>query len=83
VTATLLDRVPLDEITAQAREVRFGRTVLTVIAGVLFGLGWLAYKVAAAAWLCAAWSVVAVKAGWTESRKAEVARRSRARQRLA
>lgn len=66
--ATILARVPLAEINTQARDVHFGRTLLTVIAAVLFGAGWLAAKVVAAVWLAVAWSAVAVKVGWHEAR---------------
>lgn len=66
---TLAERIPLDEITEQAREVRFGRSVLTVIAAVLFGLGWLVAKAFGVTWLALAWSAVAVREGWREARK--------------
>lgn len=66
---TLTERFPVDEITAQAREVRFWRSVLTVIAAVLFGLGWLVAKAFGVAWLALAWSAVAVREGWREGRK--------------
>jgi hypothetical protein len=73
----LTERIPLEEITAQAREVRPGRTVLTVIAAVLFGLGWLSARVFAAAWLAVMWAGVAVREGWRAShgpsRKAQLA----------
>lgn len=62
--ATVLDRVPVDEITIQAREVRFGRTVLTLLAAVFYGVGWVLGK----AWLGVAWAGVAVRTGWRESR---------------
>jgi hypothetical protein len=51
--------VPLDAIGAQARDVRFGRTVLTVITAVLFGLGWLLGR----GWLALAWALTAVRVG--------------------
>jgi hypothetical protein len=60
----VLERVPLDAITEQARQVRFWRTVLTVIAGVLFGAGWLTAR----AWLAVAWCAVAFREGWREGR---------------
>ena len=41
---TLTERIPLDRIEQRARHARPGRTVLAVIALVLFGLGWLAFK---------------------------------------
>lgn len=64
----LLERVPLESISEQARQVRFWRTVLTVIAGVLFGAGWVAAKACAVAWLAGAWCAVAVREGWREGR---------------
>lgn len=64
----LLDRVPVDQISEQAREVRFSRTLLTVIAGILFGLGWVVAKAFGLAWLALAWSATAVKVGWQEGR---------------
>ena len=64
MTTSVLDRVPLDEITAQARQVRFGRSVLTLAAAVLFGIGWTVAKVLAVAFLAAAWSWTALRVGW-------------------
>ena len=72
---TVLDRVPLETINVQARQVEFGRLLLTVIAAALYGLGWLAAKTVTvtgkllgAVWLALAWSAVAVKVGWNEAR---------------
>ena len=67
MTTGVLDRVPLDEITGQAREAKPGRTLLTVIAGALFGLGWLTARVFAVLWLALSWSWVAVREGWRAS----------------
>jgi hypothetical protein len=71
VTA-VLDRVDLDAITEQARQVRFGRTVLTVVAAVLFGAGWLVAKCFGIVWLASAWCAVAVREGWREGRGVKV-----------
>lgn len=65
---SVLQRVPVDRITVEARRVEFRRVVLTVLAGLLFGMGWAAYRVVAAAWLVLAWCAVAVKVGWVEAR---------------
>jgi hypothetical protein len=77
MTTTVLDRVPVDEITEQARAVRPGRTVLTVIAACLFGVGWVTARVFAVLWLSVMWSGVAVREGWRAShgpsRKAQIA----------
>ena len=64
----VLDRVDLDAITEQARQVRFWRTVLTLVAGVLFGAGWLVAKCFTVSWLAVSWCAVAVREGWREGR---------------
>ena len=53
-------RIELDEITAQARQVRFGQVLLTILAAVFFGLGWVVGRF----FLGLAWCAVAVKLGW-------------------
>jgi hypothetical protein len=63
----MLERVPLDEINLRAQQVRPGRTVLTLIAGALFGLGWLTARVFAVAWLALTWSWAAASEGWEAS----------------
>jgi hypothetical protein len=72
---TVLERFDVDRVTAEARDVEFGRAILTAIAAVLFAVGWLAAKVVGllalafgAVWLAAAWSATAVRLGWTEAR---------------
>lgn len=65
----VLDRVPIDRISAEAREVRFGRTLLTVLAALFFGIGWLVAKAFGLVWVVVAWVGVAVKIGWMEARK--------------
>lgn len=67
--ANVLGRVPVDRITVEARQVHPGRLVLTVLAGVLYGIGWLAAKVLGGLWLAVAWAGTAVKVGWTDARK--------------
>lgn len=67
-----LDRVPLERISAEAREVRFGRTLLLLFAGLLYGVGWVAAKACMLLWRAAAWMGVAIKVGWTEARKPSV-----------
>jgi hypothetical protein len=67
VTTTWLDKVPVDTITTQAREVHPGRTALTLVAAALFGLGWVTARVFAVLWLAATWSTVAVREGWRAS----------------
>lgn len=62
--AAVLDRVPVQRISDEARQVHFGRTVLTLIAALFYGLGWLVAKV----WLAVAWCATAVKVGWQEAR---------------
>lgn len=61
---TLTNQIHLDEITEQARAAKPGRTILTVVAAVLFGLGWCAAKTFAVVWLGVTWGFTAVRVGW-------------------
>lgn len=70
---TLLDRVPLERISGEARQVRFGRLLLTLIAAVFYVIGWLAGR----AFLAMAWCGVAVRVGWQEGRHGGPARTDR------
>jgi hypothetical protein len=62
----VLTRAPVDLITEQARRVRVGRVLLTLLAGVFYLAGWAAGKAA----MAVVWCAVAVKVGWQEARKA-------------
>jgi hypothetical protein len=70
-TVTFFDQVMTERITREARDIHFWRTALTVIAGLLFGIGWVAYKALAAIWFVLAWCAAAVKVGWREARAAD------------
>jgi hypothetical protein len=60
----LLDRVPVERISAEARQVNFGRLLLTLLVGVFWLVGWVAGKASLGLAFC--WA--AVKIGWTEAR---------------
>lgn len=63
----LQDRVPLDAITADARQARPGRAVLGLIGGFLFGVAWLLGKVFMVIFMSGAWGASALKMGWRQS----------------
>lgn len=65
----VLDRIPLDRADADARRVRPVRALLTLIAAVLYGVGWTAAQVFGLGCLVLAWSGAAVKLGWDENRR--------------
>ena len=65
---TLLARVPVERIDEQARRVEFARTVLTILAGLFWLVGWLAGKSLGLIWLGLAWSAAAVRVGWSDAR---------------
>lgn len=64
----VLERVPLDRITVEAQKARPGRTLLLILAGVLYGIGWIVAKAFGAVWFAAAWTGAAVRIGWTDAR---------------
>lgn len=65
----LLDRVPVDRISVEARDIHLGRTLLTIVALVLWGIGWVAGKALVVVWAAVAWSAAAVKVGWADARQ--------------
>jgi hypothetical protein len=64
VTA-VLDRIPVEQITAEAKKVDVGRAVLSLLALIPFLIGWVAGKIV----LAVAWVGLAVKAGWLDARR--------------
>ena len=60
----VLDRIPIEKINAEAREINVGRIVLALLALIPFVLGWLC----AAAVTAVGWTWTAFKAGWHEAR---------------
>ena len=62
-----------ERIEARARHARPGRAVAVLVASVLFGLGWLAFKTCALAWLALAWCGSALAEGWISARAGQEA----------
>lgn len=74
---TVLEAVPVERITAEARatarKVHPGRVLLALLTGVFFAVGWLAAKT----WFAIVWVGTAVVVGWRtahETRQAAGAR---------
>lgn len=65
----LLDGQRLERINAEARDIHPGRTLLTIIAAVLYGIGWIARKTFVVLWLILTWSWTAIRLGWQEAGK--------------
>ena len=65
---TVLERVDLDAVNRQAREVRFWHTVGTVLVTILFGMGWLTARIFSLTWFAVAWMGVAFREGWRAGR---------------
>lgn len=71
---TVLDRVPVEAITARARAVHPGKVLLawltaaaTALAGVLYLLGWVPAKVVRGGWLAVVFVGAAVAEGWLDA----------------
>ena len=60
---TVLDRVPLERISAEARQVQVGRLLLTLLAGLFYLIGWLVAKLLVGV----VWCCIAVKVGYVEA----------------
>lgn len=69
MAVALVERVPVDRITRQAKDVHFWRLVATLLAGLLWVLGWAAARTCAVAWRAIAWAAVAVQVGWSDARR--------------
>lgn len=61
----VLDRLPVEQITADAKTVDAGRVLLSLLAAIPFVLGWTAGKIV----LVVAWVCLAIKAGWLDARR--------------
>lgn len=72
---SVLERMPVDRIGEQARQVRLGRTLAQLVAVLLVGTGWTARMVCRGAWFAMSWTVVAVKVGWQDAAPKAVQRR--------
>lgn len=64
----VLDRIPMERIGVEARDMHPAATLLTLIAALLYAVGWAAAKVLGVIWLGLCWCAAAVKVGWSESR---------------
>jgi hypothetical protein len=62
----VLERVPVARISAEASQIRFFPMVLTLVGGLLFGVGWLAAKACTVAWSALTWTFAAMRVGWQE-----------------
>ena len=63
-----IDAQALEQIAVKSRDIRFWRTVLTLLAGMLAGIGWITYQVFAVTWRALTWTYAAVKYGWDQAR---------------
>ena len=58
----ITDRLPIEQLTAEARQVRVSRVLLTLFLGVFWGIGWLIGRVCLG--LVMAW--VSARRGWRD-----------------
>ena len=73
MTAAILDRVPVDEITARARQIRLGHILLTVTGALIIAAGWCLGKILLLAWFLlwgwVKWVLAAFMVGWDTAAK--------------
>jgi len=61
----LTERIPVAELEQQAREVRFGRFLATMVIGFFFAIGWVTGRL----WFGAVFCALAVRQGFREGAK--------------
>lgn len=68
MAAGTLTDIPLDRIQAEAAQIKFGRTVLSLVAWALYWAGWGAGKLMTVViWKSVAFTVASVRVGWVEA----------------
>lgn len=72
----VVDGTFVARVNAEAKEIHFWRTVATVLAAVLYGIGWAVGKVFVVAWLALTWTYAAAKVGFQDARGASPSRRA-------
>lgn len=65
----VLNRIPVEQIAADAKKIDAGRVLLSLLALIPFLIGWIAGKTVFAF----AWVGLAVKAGWLDARRPKTA----------
>lgn len=65
---SVVDRVPVGTITAEARAIPLSKLLLTLIAAVLFGVGWVVAKAFMGIAFVLAWCAAAMRVGWRDAR---------------
>ena len=63
----LQDRVPLDDIMADARQARPGRALQGLIGGLIFGIVFVIAQVCRVIFFSGAWCASAAKMGWRQA----------------
>lgn len=64
MTTSVLDRVPVEQITARARQFRFGRFVASLITLPFMLAGWIAAKTVPQVWFGIKCLAAAAEYGW-------------------
>lgn len=62
-----LDEVMVKQINTQAQEIHFRRALLTVLASILYAVGWITRKLFVVLWLTLTWSWAAIRLGWRDA----------------
>lgn len=75
----VLDRVPVDQIEAEAKPVDLGRLLMVLIVGLFYMIGFGARKVLLVAGMGLGWMVAATRTGWQDAAIPPAERRQRAR----
>lgn len=58
----------VEDITQQARQVRVGHVLASIIGGSIFAVAWCVAKLFGVLWFGLVWSALAARAGWNDAR---------------
>lgn len=58
----ITERIPVDQLAAEARQVQFSRVVLFLLFGFFWGIGWVAGRLWVGLVICA----ISVRRGWRD-----------------
>jgi hypothetical protein len=71
----MLERIDLERVATEAHQIDIGRTLLTLVVGFFWLLGWTAGKICIVLAAAITFAAAAIKVGWQDAHKPVATRR--------